>query len=118
MREFGASVFVYRIDGLPPSAEDERRVRAAAESLQSASPDSPGPYDGLNLQFGPAPIGASPRGLEVILTRYLVGDYGASGGPDPVAIVPREDALAEQFSTDLEILLGGGYRTNPYSGHL
>ena len=115
MSDFGSSVSVYRADNRPPSDEDERRVWAAAKSLQFARTDRIGPYDEFVLRFGTA-CGGGVEGLLVGLSGYFDGDDDGNDGLDPEVIISRESPIAEQFAADLERALGGEYRAVPYSG--
>ena len=117
MSDFGSSVAVYRTDGRQPSDEDERRVRAAAKSLQFARTDRIGPYDGFDLRFGFAQDGNGIEGLSVGLSGYFVGDDEGNDGLDPEVIIAREAPVAEQFAEDLGRALGVEYRAVAYSGH-
>ena len=117
MSDFGSHVAVYRTDGRPPSAEDDRRVRAAARSLQFTRPDRIGPYDEFDLRFGGAHGGDGVQGVSVFLSGYFIGDNEGNDGLDPEVILAREAPVAEQFAEDLERTLGGEFRVNPYSGY-
>ena len=116
MSDFGSSVAVYRTDGRPPSAEDERRVQVAAKSLQFTRTDRIGLYDEFELRFGTA-FGGGMEGLSVGLSGYFVGDDEGNDGLDPEVIIARESPIAEQFAEDLERVLGAEYRAVPYSGN-
>ncbi len=116
MSDFGSSVAVYRTDGRPSSADDERRVRAAAKSLQFTRTDRIGPYDEFELRFGTA-FGGGVEGLSVGLSGYFVGDDEGNDGLDPEVIIARETPVAEQFADDLGRAMGGEYWAVPYSGH-
>jgi hypothetical protein len=117
MSDFGSSVAVYRADGHPPSAEDERRVRAAAQAMQFARADRIGPYDGLELRFGAAQDGDGVEGLLVRLSGFVAGDEDGNDDLDPEVIIARESPIAEQFAWDLERALGSEYRAVAYSGY-
>lgn len=116
MSDFGSSVCVYRIDGVPPSETDERQVKAAAKGLQFADRDRIGPYDEFELRFGAARDVEGVEGLSVLLSGYFDGDDEGNGGLDPEVIIARETPIAEQFAEDLERALGRTYRTFAYSG--
>lgn len=115
MSDYGSSVEVYRTDRRPPSVEEERKVTAAARSLQFTYPDRIGPYDEFDLRFGTAFRGGV-EGLSVILSGYLVGDDEGNDGLDPEVIIAREKPLVEQFARDLKRVLGREYRMVPFSG--
>ncbi len=115
---FGACVSVYRADGQTTGPDDDRRVQAAARSLQFAEPDRIGPYDHLNLRFGGARRTDGLRGLSVGLTEYFKDDTESGNvGLNPTAIIERERPVAEQFAEALATVLGEEYEVSPFSGY-
>jgi hypothetical protein len=117
MSDFGSHVAVYRTDGRPPSAEDERCVRAAARSLQFTRPDRIGPYDEFDLRFGGSHGNDGAEGIAVFLSGYFVGDEVGNDGLDPEVIIAREAPVTEEFAEDLARMLGEEFRTVAYTGY-
>jgi hypothetical protein len=115
--DFGASVSVYRADRSPPGPEDERRVRAAARSLQFSRPDRIGPYDHFDFRFGGARRHDGVWGLSVGLSGYFIGDEEGNDGLDAEVIIAREQPLVEQFAEELAVALGEAYEVVPYCGY-
>ena len=117
MSDFGASVGVYRTDGRSAGADDERRVREAARSLQLTRRDRIGPYDHFDLRFGGAHRPDGVEGVGVFLSGHFIGDDEGNDGLDPETITAREEPVAGQFADDLARLLGDEYEVRVYSGY-
>jgi hypothetical protein len=117
LSDFGAHVAVYRTDGIPPSASDEERIRAAARSLQSSCKDQIGPYDEFDMRFGYSRDADGSEGLSVGLSGYFIGDDEGNDGLDPEVIIAREEPVAERFADELAEALGADYRCTSYSGY-
>jgi len=117
MSDFGSHITVYRNDGRPASAEDERRVRAAARALQFTQPDRIGPYDEFDLRFAGSYTNDGAHGVAVFLSGYFVGDHEGNDGLDPEVIIARETPVAEEFAEDLGRTLGEEFRAVAYTGY-
>jgi hypothetical protein len=115
--DFGSSVSIYRADRQRTGPDDERRIQAAARSLQFGEPDRIGPFDHFELRFGGARRRDGVWGVSVQLSGHFIGDHEGNDGLDPEALIDRELPVAEQFADELAALLGDEYQFVPYSGY-
>jgi hypothetical protein len=115
--DFGSGVSIYRADRQPTRPEDDRRIRAAARSLQFRERDRIGLFDHLDLGFGGARRRDGVWGVSVMLTGHFIGDHEGNDRLDPEALIERELPVAEQFAEELAGFLGEEYEVVPYSGY-
>jgi hypothetical protein len=73
------------------TVDPNRRVQAAARSLQFAAKDRIDPYDEFDLRFGGATNADGVEGIAVFLSGCFVEDD--NDGLDPDVIIAREAIL-------------------------
>jgi hypothetical protein len=117
LSDFGSYVAVHRFDGQSLTSGDEKRIQAAARSLQFSRKDHIGPYDEFDFRFGYAQNESGSTGLSIGLTDYFIGDEEGNNGLDPDVIIAREEPVAGRFAEDLSEILDGDYRCTSYSGY-